>query len=271
MRERKRKARGKEGKGGKEKTKFVDFLETRPLRDRWKINTRSGAEEDSRAFSSGEPPRNSSESSSVPRAPCSRPRAFSLMYSQIFVLTRCYHSPNSPDRLYGGNGVLSRARQLCVCVYVCMCVTPLASARVCEQRRVLLFSALHRGGGGIHFAAQRPRLPRTAPFDCFDYPYLIPRSSSPGRFPTDSRLEASSFLPSFLSFDLDSPFSFRHAEKHRLDTSRRRRVARDAKSLAKIHRRKYAWKIPDRSLYVKGKEIEWTTWHIKEKKTNKKM
>lgn len=174
-----------------------------------------------------------------PRALLEAPRIFSNVFTNLRSNAVLSFSQQPRPSLRREWCAFARA-PVCVCVYVCMCVTSLASARVCEQRRVLLFSALHRGGGGIHFAAQRPRLPRTAPFDCFDYPYLIPRSSSPGRFPTDSRLEASSFLPSFLSFDLDSPFSFRHAEKHRLDTSRRRRVARDAKSLAKIHRRKYA-------------------------------
>lgn len=82
--------------------------------------------------------------------------------------------------------------------------------------------------GGIHFAAQRPRLLRTAPpFDCFDYPYLIPRSSSLQPFPDHYRSLR-------LSLDLDSPFSFRDIKKHPYTS--RRCVPRGGPAIAKIHR-----------------------------------
>lgn len=52
---------------------------------------------------------------------------------------------------------------------------------------------------GVEFIS-RPNalgLPRMAPFDCFDYPYLIPRSSSLQSFSNHSRRTVSSF-PSIL-------------------------------------------------------------------------
>lgn len=61
------------------------------------------------------------------------------------------------------------------------CARVRAAARVRDRRDGSSFFSLsppplllRLREGGIHFAAQRPRLPRTAPFDCFDYPYFIP-------------------------------------------------------------------------------------------------
>lgn len=111
------------------------------------------------------------------------------MYSQIFVLTRRYHSPSSPGRLVRYSSVCLYVR---ACVCVCMCSLYAYTGirmRVCETGATDAPFFHPPPRGGIHFSAQRPRLPRTArpPFDCFDYPYLIPRSSSLQPFPDHYR------------------------------------------------------------------------------------
>jgi len=134
------------------------------------------------------------------------PHAFSLMYSQIFVLTRRYHSPSSPGRL--------------VAIVWCSCVCAHARIRqrVCEYarpaRRVPLFPPSVEGWNS--FRGPTPstltngttavRLLRLSlPYSSKLIPSAVPRP-----------LPAGSLL---LSLDLDSPF--RDIEKHPY-TSRRR-------------------------------------------------
>lgn len=69
------------------------------------------------------------------------------MYSQIFVLARRYHSPGRP-------------------LAMCPCI------RVRRRLGVLFFAVW----GWNSFRGPTPS-PTAAAFDCFDYPYLIPRTS----------------------------------------------------------------------------------------------
>lgn len=132
--------------------------------------------------------------------------AFSLMYSQIFVSNATLSFSQQPRPP-------SQARTGVPFAYTCSIAREYANSR---DGRSPFSSTLCRRGG-IHFAAQRPRLPRTAPpFDCFDYPYLIPRSSS--LQPFSNHFGVGKVFSFF--FDLDSPFSFRDIGK-RPYTSRR--------------------------------------------------
>lgn len=131
--------------------------------------------------------------------------AFSLMYSQIFVSNATLSFSQQP-------WPPSQARLVCF--------SHIRAASHASMRTVAtgaLLSSTLRRGGGIHFAAQRPRLPRTAPRSIASIILTLFLAAHPfSRSPTTSALEKS-FL---LFFDLNSPFSFRDIGK-RPYTSRR--------------------------------------------------
>lgn len=139
--------------------------------------------------------------------PFARPllHAFSLMYSQIFVSNATLSFSQQPRPP-------SQARPVCSSHIRAGVVREYANGR---DERSPLFHPPSRGG--IHFAAQRPRLPRTAPRSIASIILTLFLEAHPfSRSPTTSALEKS-FL---LFFDLDSPFSFRDIGK-RPYTSRR--------------------------------------------------
>lgn len=159
------------------------------------------------------------------------PRIFSNVFTNLRSLTRgVIILPAAPGRFYAGTG-----RRWCVCAFC---------ARVYVQRREYATDAtgapffspvpspllLRLRGGGIHFAAQRPRLPRTAPFDCFDYPYFIP----PRLIPSAHVLQTHSggvFPPSLSPENPDLPFS---RFPSRRETSVRVTISRVPRRVAEI-------------------------------------
>lgn len=111
------------------------------------------------------------------------------MYSQIFLLARRYHSPNSPEH---------RSRD--------QCIRELVYVR--ELTAVLLFP--HPSPkGGIHFAAQRPRRQPASAVRLLrlSLPYSSNLEPAPRPLPP-LRLTAINHLdPAILFFFLDSRFS----------------------------------------------------------------
>jgi len=138
-------------------------------------------------------PQSSTASRTLSRAP------FSLMYSQIFVLTRRYHSLRSPGRrARAPPPPPSAERVIRPRAYMCNAAREYASTRDRRAGCPLFSSPPSRG---VEFIS-RPNalvLPRMASFDCFDYPYLIPRGSSL-RASQPGSLSRVSFLPSIPIF-----------------------------------------------------------------------